>query len=593
MGNKSAKKSFGGDSTSPTKEAINPALVPLHLANLDCISKEKFCSVVSIFGDLDDCDCWPSESRMEHAVLHFETTMQGREFMKFIEEDKVGKFWKLRIPDLSELEDRETFFLREQVKLLQKKKFQLQKEVQDRERKLHIKIDEHMSKKSFSDASCSQNLPEIPTAIGVPPSPRQGGRSRSPYTYPIQSQSADEVMRKMSQESGGDDSRASRSTAASALDKDESQVKKIEEPITITRESPVREVRQKKRTPMDSKRLQGRKSNNTLYDIRQAKKIQVQNSKKLRRARSEPHKGRKQERLMPFYNKKKSKKRRRGSIVSSTSSVVSTWTGKNTSSRAALFRVFDPDRNGKIVPKDFQKGLAKHGVVFNESSWQIEFSCLWAFFDIAQKGWITYRDFQQLVVPDMELEGFLNLCRALSQENPEQFLDHSDLKIRKQVHKKLVSQIRNETRFQMLQEAENTWELFNSMDVYKKGYVSFAEFEKVMAATAIFEISKEEEHALFDFICPRKEMTFRLEDLETIVGHDASADMFRFWAEEHIHQRRSYEEQTHVESQFHYGTSKYFSRTHRSPANPSATSESYQMSRDVRGEDVHTEDLSF
>ena len=47
-----------------------------------------------------------------------------------------------------------------------------------------------------------------------------------------------------------------------------------------------------------------------------------------------------------------------------------------------------------------------------------------------------------------------------------------------------------------------------------------------------------------NFICPGKEMTFRLEDLETIVGHDASADMFRFWAEEHIHQRRSYEEQS-------------------------------------------------
>lgn len=90
MGNKSAKKSFGGENTSPTKEITPPVLVPLHLANLDCISKAKFCSVVSIFGELDDCDCWPSESCMEHAVLHFETTTQAREFMKLLEKDKVG-----------------------------------------------------------------------------------------------------------------------------------------------------------------------------------------------------------------------------------------------------------------------------------------------------------------------------------------------------------------------------------------------------------------------------------------------------------------------------------------------------------------------
>lgn len=501
---------------------------------------------------------------MEHVVLFFEDSNEARSFAKCLETDEIGKEWKIRIPSLTELEDLETFFLREQVKVLQKKKYQLQAVVQDREHKLHKKIDKQLNPLSPKSRS---------------PSPDQSRRSESTNTRAtndlplhnraIRDKSTDQVDPDFTTRGGSE--LLSDSEQSALLETTEIKQRTVSTPALVTKG--------------------GR--NNTLFDKREARKIKVQKSpktmgrgKSLPRTKSAPV--RRQEKLQPFYNKKKSNKKRRKGSGGSVCSVVSTYNhGKNTSSRASLFRVFDPDRNGKIVPKDFQEGLAREGVQFTVNNQN--FQALWAFFDIAQKGWITYRDFQQLVVPDMEMQGFLNLCKALSEESPEEFLDQKNLKIRKQVHKKLVSQIRNETRFQMLQDAETTWELFKSMDVYKKGYVTFAEFGKVMAATAIFEISKEEEHALYDFICPGKELKFKLEDLEAIVGHDANAETFRFWAEEHVHQRRQFGEQKAAESSRH-ATTRYYSRANTTPFLSSTTSED---ARTEHGEDVDTEDLSF
>jgi len=234
--------------------------------------------------------------------------------------------------------------------------------------------------------------------------------------------------------------------------------------------------------------------------------------------------------LSPFFKKEKTKAKKEHKRNSSKTT--------NISPRAELFRRFDPDRNGKIVPDEFLKLLAEYGLMFGAEN-EREFQALWAFFDITQTGYISYKDFQQLVVPDMTLESFMHMCQLLSKQNPKRFLKETDLKVRKEIHKEIVTNIRSDAQYHKLLDASTTEQLFNCMDVYRNGFVTYHDFHRVMQATAVCPISEDEEKALFDHICPKKSNVFKYRDLERNIGKYANADTFRFWAEDFTHQLKS------------------------------------------------------
>jgi len=234
--------------------------------------------------------------------------------------------------------------------------------------------------------------------------------------------------------------------------------------------------------------------------------------------------------LSPFFKKEKTKAKKEHKRNSNKTT--------NISPRAELFRRFDPDRNGKIVPDEFLKLLAEYGLMFGAEN-EREFQSLWAFFDITQTGYISYKDFQQLVVPDMTLESFMHMCQLLSKQNPKRFLKETDLKVRKEIHKEIVTNIRSDAQYHKLLDASTTEQLFNCMDVYRNGFVTYHDFHRVMQATAVCPISEEEEKALFDHICPKKSNVFKYRDLERNIGKYANADTFRFWAEDFTHQLKS------------------------------------------------------